>query len=213
MATRKTVSKSTGSSRSTPKSQIVDMLKADHKKVKKAFKDFEKLDPEQDREECEALVERTLNDIEVHAHLEEQIFYPAARGAIKEEELLDEAEVEHMTAKVLIEQLRTMNAETEKFAATFKVLGEYIDHHVKEEEGEMFKQLTRPGVDWESVLEEMQEQRAQLMEERGMGTQEEAEEAAAAPSRSRSARSSSTRGESRPQAASRSRKSSPSEKE
>lgn len=213
MATRKTASKST-SSRSTPKSQIVDMLKADHKKVKKAFKDFEKLDPEKNPEECEALVERTLNDIEIHAQLEEQIFYPAARGAIKEEELLDEAEVEHMTAKVLIEQLRTMNADSEKFAATFKVLGEYIDHHVKEEEGEMFKQLTRPGVDWESVLEEMQQQRMQLMEEHGMGTEAEAEESVAASSRTGgSARGAGMGAESRPQAASRSRKSSSSEKE
>lgn len=212
MATRKTA----GASRSSSaKNQIIDMLKADHKKVKKAFKDFEKLDPQQDAERCEALVERTLNEIEVHAQLEEQIFYPAARGAIKEVELLDEAEVEHMTAKVLIEQLRTMNAETEKFAATFKVLGEYVNHHVKEEEGEMFKQLTRPGVDWDSTLEELQAQRTQLMEERGMGVEEaEAmEKPARGTTRMAGARGARGQAQARPQAASRSGKSSSSEKE
>lgn len=195
------------------KTQIVDMLKADHKKVKKAFKDFEKMDPQSESESAETLVEQTLAQIEVHASLEEQIFYPAARSAIKdEEELMDEAEVEHMTAKVLIEQLKSMNANDDKFAATFKVLGEYIDHHVKEEENEMFKRLTKPGVDWDSVLEELQSQRAQLLEEKGLPP--EAEEVTK-PARSYAGGGASrSTGESRPQAASRSsRKSSSSEKE
>ena len=157
MPTRSTSGASSG--RSTAKTEIINMLKADHKKVKKAFKDFEKMDVEEDGDSAEALVSQTLAEIEIHAALEEQIFYPAARSAIKEEDLIDEAEVEHMTVKVLIEQLKSMNAEEEKFAATFKVLGEYIDHHVKEEEGEMFKQITKPGVDWDSVLQEMQAQR------------------------------------------------------
>ncbi|HEY0856520.1 MAG TPA: hemerythrin domain-containing protein [Albitalea sp.] len=213
MATRNSSSSTAGRGRSSPKNQIIEMLKADHKKVKKAFKDFEKLDPQEDPEACQSLVEQTLAEIEVHAQLEEQIFYPAAREAIKEEELIDEAEVEHMTAKVLIEQLKGMSAEDEKFAATFKVLGEYIDHHVKEEENEMFKQMTRTGVDWDSVLIQMQEQRMALLEEKGLPPEGEAEEAAeAAMSGSRSA-ASATRGmsrgagEARPQASSRSRKS------
>lgn len=169
MATRNSSSRGAGGSRgSSPKSQIVAMLKADHKKVKKAFKDFEKMDPQEDPESCRALVEQTLAEIEVHAELEEQIFYPAARGAVKEEDLLDEAEVEHMTAKVLIEQLKGMGPEQEKYAATFKVLGEYINHHVQEEEGEIFKQLGNSGAEWEMVLEEMQSQRMQLMEQKGL---------------------------------------------
>jgi hypothetical protein len=215
--TRTSTSRSTASAgRSSAKTQIVAMLKADHKKVKKAFKDFEKLDVQEDGDQAEAIVEQTLNDIEIHAQLEEQIFYPAARGAMKEADLIEEAEVEHMTVKVLIEQLKTMNADTEKFAATFKVLGEYIDHHVKEEEGEMFKKLTRPGVDWDSVLEEMQTQRMQLMEERGMSMEDEMESSEASSGAARgakSARSSRGQGESRPQASSRSSKSSSSEKE
>lgn len=199
------------------RNQIIAMLKADHKKVKKAFKDFEKMDPQEDAEDAEALVSQTLAEIEVHAALEEQIFYPAARAAIKEENLIDEAEVEHMTAKVLIEQLKSMGASEEKFAATFKVLGEYINHHVQEEEGEIFKQMTRSGVDWDSVLQEMQTQRAQLLEEKGLPPEDqEAETAASKSTRASSHRSSSRESldESRPQASGRSSRSkSSSEKE
>lgn len=197
---------------SSAKNRIIQMLKADHKKVKKAFKDFGKMDVEEDADAAEALVNQTLAEIEIHAALEEQIFYPAARGAIKEEALIDEAEVEHMTVKVLIEQLKSMTTGADKFSATFKVLGEYIDHHVKEEEGEMFKQITRPGVDWDAVLQEMQTQRVRLFEEKGLAPEDEP--AVTARSTSSASRADSPRAarsgasESRPQAASRSHKSS-----
>ena len=211
--------RSSSSRGSSAKNQVVAMLKADHKKVKKAFKDFEKLDPQEDPQSCQALVGQTLAEIEVHAELEEQLFYPAARGAIKDEDLIDEAEVEHMTAKVLIEQLKGMGPDDEKFAATFKVLGEYINHHVGEEEGEMFKQLTRPGVDWDAVLEQMQMQRVQLLEEKGLPPEGEGAEAMDEDARSASRRSASAgrsasrgQGESRPQASSRSSRRSSSEK-
>lgn len=209
MATRNTTGRSESGSRgaSGAKNQILAMLKADHKKVRKAFKDFEKMDPHEDPDECMDLVEQTLKDIELHAELEEQLFYPAARGAIKEEDLIDEAEVEHMTAKVLMEQLKAMQPEDEKFAATFKVLGEYINHHIEEEEGQMFKSLTS-STDWEALLEEMQSQREQLMQKMGTGEgaqerEEEGEEASgrAAGTQGGAARSGSrSQGEARPQA-------------
>ncbi|HEV7913075.1 MAG TPA: hemerythrin domain-containing protein [Albitalea sp.] len=215
MATRNSSSRSssTGRGASGAKNQIVAMLKADHKKVKKAFKDFEKLDSQEDPESCRELVERTVAEIEVHAELEEQVFYPAARGAIKDESLLDEAEVEHMTAKVLMEQLKGMGPDDEKYAATFKVLGEYIDHHVQEEEGEMFKQLTQAGAEWDAVLEEMMATRAQLMQEKGLPAEDEQAGATRGEGAGSAKRGASRGGaEARPQAASRSSKSS-SEKE
>ena len=211
MATRNTTGRSAGGSRgaSGAKNQILAMLKADHKKVRKAFKDFEKMDPHEDPGECMDLVKHTLQDIELHAELEEQLFYPAARGAIKEEDLIDEAEVEHMTAKVLMEQLKAMQPEDEKFAATFKVLGEYLNHHIEEEEGQIFKSLTS-GTDWEALLEEMQSQREQLTQKMGMGEgaqerEEEGEEAsgrtAGAGAQGGAARGGSrSQGEARPQA-------------
>lgn len=195
--------------RGSAKNQIIEMLKSDHKKVKKAFKDFEKLDPQEDPERCQALVEQTCAELEVHTQLEEQWFYPAAREAVKEQDLLDEAEVEHMSAKVLIEQLKGMSAEDEKFAATFKVLGEYVNHHIKEEEGELFKQMTRTGVDWDSTLEQMQTQRVQLLEENGLPAEGEGQEGGASAGRTsaRGTRSGARAGQrgqhdSRPQAAS-----------
>ena len=210
MATRNTTGSAGGSrGASGAKNQILAMLKADHKKVRKAFKDFEKMDPHEDPDECMDLVEQTLQDIELHAELEEQLFYPAARGAIKEEDLIDEAEVEHMTAKVLMEQLKAMQPEDEKFAATFKVLGEYLNHHIEEEEGQIFKSLTS-STDWEALLEEMQSQREQLMQKMGMGegAQERGEEGEEASGRTAGAGAqggaarggSRSQGEARPQA-------------
>jgi hypothetical protein len=182
------------------------MLKADHKKVKKAFKDFEKLDPQEDAESCKALVEQTCAELEVHAQLEEQVFYPAARSAMKEDDLIDEAEVEHMSAKVLIDQLKGMSEDDEKYAATFKVLGEYVNHHVQEEEGEIFKKMTQPDVDWDSVLDDMQQQRMRLLEEKGLPAEAGAEEEEEAETRGSQARAGMRRSQgsaapSRPQAA------------
>lgn len=210
MATRSTSSRA-GRGASGAKNKIIAMLKADHKKAKKAFRDFEKMDPQEDPQQCQALVQQTLAEVEVHAELEEQIFYPAARGAIKEEDLIDEAEVEHMTAKVLIEQLKGMGPDDEKYAATFKVLGEYLKHHIEEEEGEMFKQLGQAGAEWDAVLEEMQSQRQQLMQEKGLPAEGDEAASAGAPARRGGAGArGGTRGapESRPQASSRASKSS-----
>jgi hypothetical protein len=205
MATRNST---TATSRSGAKSQIVAALKDDHKKVRKAFRDFEKLDPEQDLQAAQALVEHTCAEIEVHAELEEQFFYPAARKATKDEDLLEEAEVEHMSAKVLIEQIKGLNPGEPKYAASFKVLGEYIDHHATEEEKEMFPSLTKPGVDWDSVLEQMNARREELKEEKGVAELEQRmleQTESASGSRPGSARRGSTRSaaEARPQAASR----------
>ena len=151
--------------------RIVQLLKEDHQRAKKAFKDFEKLDVQDDPETAQALVEQTCAELEVHAELEEQLFYPAARETVKKEDVLDEAEVEHMTFKMLLEQLRGLQVEDERYAATFKVLGEYVQHHVKEEEGEMFKQLGNQA-DWASVLEQMLSRREELLEEKGLAMDE-----------------------------------------
>jgi len=196
---------------SAAKSEIIEELKEDHKRAKQAFREAEKLDADEDGEELKALVEQTCAELEVHATLEEELFYPAAREVLKEGDLIDEAEVEHGSAKALIAQLRAMGPEDEKYAATFKVLGEYINHHVKEEEGEIFPAMQgRSGVEWEGVQEQMMTRREQLMSEMGLSEDaEEGEEAESADGRSgaqRGARSSTRRGstaEERPQAAGR----------
>ncbi len=152
---------------SKAKTEVLEMLRQDHRKAKKAFSDFEKLGAEE-RERYEAIVERTCAELEVHAVLEEELFYPAARRAIGEPSLIDEAEVEHKTLRMLIDDLDRLEPDDEKFAASFKVLGEYTKHHVKEEEGEIFEQLAHAKIDWEGLLQEMQQRRGELMEDVGL---------------------------------------------
>jgi hypothetical protein len=84
------------------------------------------------------------------------------REAISETELVEEAEVEHQSAKDLIRQIQKMSSGDEKFDATVKVLGEYVKHHVKEEEREMFPQAREAGVDLAELGERMRERRERL---------------------------------------------------
>jgi hemerythrin-like domain-containing protein len=123
------------------------------------------MDPHEDMESCKSLVTQTCTELEIHTQLEEKCFYPAVRQGMKEESLIDEAEVEHGSAKQLIQQLKQMSPEDEKFAATFTVLGEYVKHHVREEEHEIFPQLSRAKLDWQHMQEEMTQQREALMKQ------------------------------------------------
>ncbi|HEY7238005.1 MAG TPA: hemerythrin domain-containing protein [Burkholderiales bacterium] len=142
----------------------VELLKEQHDKVKKAFKEFEKLDRE-DAATQQQLVQRVCEDLKVHTTLEEELFYPAAREAIDDEDILNEAQVEHETAKMLIEQLENMGPDDPNFHATFTVLGEYVMHHVKEEEGEMFPQVKKTDLDLEELGARMRSRMAELVGE------------------------------------------------
>lgn len=143
--------------------RIIKMLKDDHARVRQAFKQFAKLDAEEDAQVREALVDRTCAELTIHATLEEEVFYPAAREAVRDEDLVEEAEVEHATAKSLIEQLKQMDPDDPKYGPTFTVLGQYIEHHVKEEERELFPQVAKAKLDWESLCDDMNSRRAELM--------------------------------------------------
>lgn len=147
-------------STSASRSEVLDMLKKDHQQVKKAYKEFSKLDPNEDLERCDAIVRQVLVDLQLHTTLEEEFLYPAAREA--QPQLIDEAEVEHESAKSLIAQLDKMEAGDEKFSARFTVLCEYVQHHIKEEEGELFPKLEKLDVDWAVMAEQMQARREQL---------------------------------------------------
>jgi hemerythrin-like domain-containing protein len=142
----------------------LDMLKEDHDKVKKAFRDFEKLDRE-DTEAMQQLVQTVCEELKVHAALEEEIFYPAVREAIDDEDIMNEAQVEHETAKMLIEQLENMGPEDPNYQATFTVLGEYVKHHIKEEEDEMFAEAKKTDLDFEDLGARMRERKTELMGE------------------------------------------------
>jgi hemerythrin-like domain-containing protein len=140
----------------------IDLLKEDHDKVKKAFKEFEKMD-RSDTETCRQVVRTVCEDLRVHTTLEEEIFYPAVREAIEDEDIMNEAAVEHETAKTLIDQLENMEPDDPNYFATFTVLGEYVMHHVKEEEGEMFPQAKKAKeLDLEALGEQMRARKGEL---------------------------------------------------
>ncbi len=144
-----------------PKSKQVSaiaLLMEDHAYVKKAFRAFEKMD----EEDQPALVKQVLQALKVHTRIEEEVFYPAVRKAIKDEDLMNEAEVEHDSAKVLIRQLERMKPSDPKFAATFTVLGEYVNHHVKEEESEMFPKARRARINLKGLGAKLMGQKIKL---------------------------------------------------
>ena len=142
------------------------LLKRDHAEVKKLFKDYDKLaEREAKAGERQALAEQICTMLTVHATIEEEIFYPAARAAEVESDLLDEAEVEHASAKDLIAQIESMSPDDELYDAKVKVLGEYVDHHVEEEEGEMFPQCRQSEMDLAALGAELAARKAELMAE------------------------------------------------
>jgi hemerythrin-like domain-containing protein len=141
----------------------IDLLKEDHDKVKKAFKEFEKMD-RSDSEICRQVVRSVCDDLRVHTMLEEEIFYPAVREAIDDEDIMNEAAVEHEAAKTLIEQLENMEPDDPNYFATFTVLGEYVMHHVKEEESEMFPQAKKAKeLDLQALGEQIRARKEELM--------------------------------------------------
>jgi len=144
----------------------VQLLTADHKEVNALFKEYQKLvDAEAPDGEKEALARQICLMLTVHATTEEEIFYPAARNAIEEEDLLDEAEVEHGSAKELIAQIEAASADEPLYDAKVKVLGEYIQHHVKEEEGELFPKVKKAKVDLVKLGEQIALRKEELMPE------------------------------------------------
>jgi hemerythrin-like domain-containing protein len=174
---RSTQTRSTDSPR-----DAIALLKQDHRTVSALFDEFEKAD----EEEQSAIAQRVCQLLTVHATIEEELLYPAAKQAFEDEEeedLVNEAEVEHASAKELIAKIEGMSNDDERFKATVKVLGEYIKHHVKEEENELFPQLKKTEVDLKDLGSRLAERKFALMEQMGI----EAEEQPAQP-RKRSAR-------------------------
>lgn len=145
------------------------LLDADHRNVKKLFKTYEELTGSRVASASQKkrdLANQICMELTVHAQIEEEIFYPAVREAIKDTDLLDEAEVEHASAKDLIAQIQEATEVDDKFDAKVIVLGEYIDHHVKEERNEIFvKARAARGLDLVGMREQLQARKEELMAE------------------------------------------------
>jgi hypothetical protein len=158
MATyRRSQSRSGGRSggRAPRKPDALRMLKEDHARVREMFDKFEHTRGESGKQQ---LAEQICSDLRLHAMLEESVFYPRVREAAEDAaDLLNEAEVEHASAKDLIAQIESASPEDEKFDALVTVLREYVLHHVKDEEGELFKAVRGAGMDLAELAEEMEQ--------------------------------------------------------
>ena len=126
----------------------VDLLTDDHLEVGALFKQYEKLAKKEAPADQRRTLAQTICDmLKAHTTIEEEIFYPAARRAGIDADLLDEADIEHASAKELIAQIEGGNPDDDHYDAKVKVLGEYITHHVVEEHTEMFPKCRRSGMD------------------------------------------------------------------
>jgi len=145
------------------------MLTDDHDSVDQLFKKIEKLKKAEDDSRYD-LLQEACSALTVHAAIEEELFYPAAReaGEEMEEEIVDEAEVEHAHIKELVQELKAISEDDPLCDAKTRVLSEYVRHHVREEETKLFPRLTKAKPDLTGLYEQMLELRAQL-EQNEMG--------------------------------------------
>lgn len=155
--------------------RVLDMLAVDHDKVDKLFRRIEVLKKREDRSRYE-LVIQACEALTVHLQLEEELFYPAAREALEirggeDEDLVDEGEVEHVHIRELVNDMKVLAEDDPLCDAKVKVLMDYVRHHVKEEETELFPALKKARPDVTGLYEKMVKRRAEL-EQHGMAAAE-----------------------------------------
>ena len=142
--------------------KATDLLKKQHKEVKALFKKIESTDNARERRR---LMNEVATNLEAHAAIEEEMFYPAVRGleTQKAEEMVLEAYEEHHVVKLVLAELPKVNPEDERFEAKMTVLSELVTHHADEEEKEMFKQAQKLGKDELEGLGEQMEERFEAL--------------------------------------------------
>jgi len=156
----------------------IAVLKADHREVKSLFEDYQQLVARRASDQRrQQLAERICGMLKVHTMIEEELIYPQAHRALgkDDDDLVDEAEVEHASAKDLIVQILDSAPLDRHYNAKVKVLGEYIDHHVREEENELFPKLRKTGMDLDTLGEAMLLRKEELMRREGLAIDEPVE--------------------------------------
>ena len=160
----------TPTTRSASTSDAIALLTHDHKEVDALFKKYAKLvGKDSSGDERQPLAEQICMLLTVHAAIEEEIFYPAARAADVEADLMDEADVEHASVKDLINQIRGMDPDDQHYDAKVTVLDEYVTHHVKEEQDEMFPKCRKSGMDLKGLGVQIASRKRELMREMSEG--------------------------------------------
>lgn len=170
--TQKTAKERSGNivkkSSTTQKSRgdALTLLRTDHASVTALFDKFENA---RTSEQKKKLATQICTELKVHAQIEEEIFYPELREAATADDVLDEADVEHDGAKKLIAEIESSSPEEELYDARVKVLSEYIRHHVKEEQNEIFPKARKSSLDLKEMGERLTARKAELMEEESAG--------------------------------------------
>jgi hemerythrin-like domain-containing protein len=139
--------------------EATSFLRADHKLVSDLFAEYEK---SRSNVRKKQIVNMICKELTVHAQIEEEIFYPAVKAALKDKELIPEATVEHATLKDLIAQVKDVEPDGEAFDAKIKVLSEYVKHHVKEEQNEIFPKAKESSLDLLEIGAQLAERKAEL---------------------------------------------------
>ena len=144
----------------------LELLKADHDKVKSLFREFDSLKGSDEEDERKSeLVDEICYELTLHTMLEEEIFYPVVRAAIDDEDMMDEADIEHAGARELISQLEVMYPGDDHYDATITVLGEEIAHHIDKEESDMFEAARSAGIDLDDLGEQISARKEELDED------------------------------------------------
>lgn len=155
-------SKSRSTARKTASSgqkDAIQLLKADHREVEKLFRDFQKASGEDRKTQ---LARKICMELMIHTQVEEELVYPVSREFLKDDEIVNEAVVEHQAAKDLIEQIQGMDASDDMFDAKVQVLQEQIEHHVEEEEKEYFPKLQKTDMDLKAIGEQIMRRKKEL---------------------------------------------------
>jgi hemerythrin superfamily protein len=140
-----------------------ELLEQDHRDVEEWFDEYDEV--KNDNNKKSELAEKICLALKVHAQIEEEIFYPQAREATGDNDLIDEAVVEHATVKNLIGEIEEMEVGEGLYDAKMRVLGEMVKRHIKEEEEELFPELEAAKMDLEAVGKEIAERKEELMSE------------------------------------------------
>lgn len=163
MTTATATKKKTEEKKAPKAMEATKLLRADHKLVSDLFEEYENTTSVKKKRE---LVAQICTELTVHAQIEEEIFYPAVKRALKDKELIPEATIEHNTLKQLIAEVEGKEPDGEMFDARIKVMSEYVKHHVKEEQTEIFPKAKATKLDMEELGALLMERKEELLAQR-----------------------------------------------
>jgi len=160
MATSKTPKKPATERAAPRKPDAIALLKEDHQKVSALFEQYGK---SRSASKKQSIVADICRELSIHATVEEEIFYPAVKAALKDKELVPEATIEHATIKEFIAKVDGKVPDGEMFDAHIQVMGEYVKHHVKEEQTEMFPKARKTNLDMLELGQRILDRKQELM--------------------------------------------------